>query len=334
MAEHFDVDETLREYGYGKSRGIAGYIILALLLLGVTIAATYLGKLWTDEKAKSLQAEQTFKTMSHRLSDVETRNSELSSLVADKQSELERLKLDWSSQVAEMEASHKEQLERAFAQMNEIVYDSQKTLTYINDVETRLRQGQKMDRNEARKLASVVNGLSFLHEQYKKPIGEFRELDRYFQKQLESIPRSSSGQVIRASATVSASRPDPATTTNVIKRIFNNRKYKAEREAYLQEKGRAQGIVEGRVTGRQEGKREALTQAQRAVQQAYGRAQAQMNELALDKNKFLAQLDQLVESNNQSAAEVEAFFQQSKQILKIHDQIMSIEPTKMDAIRP
>ncbi|MDF1814159.1 MAG: hypothetical protein P1V20_18280 [Verrucomicrobiales bacterium] len=335
MAEEFDVDETLKEYGYSKPGGMAGYIILALLLLAATAGAAWLGKLWTDEKAKSLQAEVTFKTMSRRLSEMETRNSELSSLLTDKQAEVERLKDEWTSQVNEMEENHKEQLQRTFAQMNEIVYDSKKTLTYINDIESRLRRGQKMDQEEAKKLAGVVNGLSFLHEQYKKPIAEFRELDRYFQKQLDAIPTNSSGEIIRAtSSTAIANRPDPAETTNVIKRILNNRQYKAEREAYLEEKGRAIGVVEGRVTGRQEGKREALTQAQRVVQQAYSRAQAQMNALALDKNKFLAQLDQIVASNNQSDAEVEAFFEKSKEILKIHDQIMNIEPTKLDSIRP
>lgn len=335
MAENYDVDDALREYGYGKSKGLAGYIVLSALLLIVTAGATWLGKLWTDEKAKALQSEVTFKTMSSRLSEMETRNSELSSLIADKQSELERMREEWSSQVTEMEASHKEQMERTYAQMNEIVYDSKKTLSYINDIETRMRKGQKMDREEAKKLASVANGLSFLHEQYKKPIAEFRELDRYFQKQLESIPQSSSGEVIRSdNPNVVATRPDPSQTTNVIKRIFNNRKYKAEREAYLEEKGRAQGMVEGMVTGRQQGKREAISEARRAVQVAYSRAQAQMNALALDKNKFLAQLDQLVKSNQQSDAEVEAFFQKSREILKIHDQIMSIEPTKVESIRP
>ncbi|MDF1754523.1 MAG: hypothetical protein P1U89_17195 [Verrucomicrobiales bacterium] len=335
MTENFDVDETLKEYGYGKTRGKAGYIGLSILLLLATIGTVFMGKLWSDEKAKNLQAEVTFKTMSQRLSEMENRNSELSSQLTDKQSELERVRDEWSNQVAELEESHKEQLQRTFAQMNEIVYDSKKTLTYINDIEVRLRKGQKMDQQEAQKLASVVNGLSFLHEQYKKPIAEFRELDRYFQKQLDTIPRSSGGEVIRStSATATVSRPDPAETTNVLKKIFNNRQFKAEREAYLEEKGRAQGVVEGRVTGRQEGKREALTQAQQVVKQAYARAQAQMNALALDKNKFLAQLDQLVASNNQSAEEVEAFFQQSKEILKIHDQIMNIEPTKVEQLRP
>ena len=59
-----------------------------------------------------------------------------------------------------------------------------------------------------------------------------------------------------------------------------------------------------------------------------------MNALALDKNKFLAQLDQLIASNQQNDAEVEDFFQKSKEILKIHDQIMNIEPTKVETIRP
>ena len=345
MNENPDLDETLREYGYSqgsKAKHIIGYLFLSILLIGAVAVALLLGKLWTDEKSNLLQAEQSFKTLTRRLSEMETRNSELSSLLSDKQAEIERLREEWSSQVSEMENDHKEQLQRAFAQMNEIVYDSKKTLTYINDIEGRLRTGQKIDLDEAKKLSSVVNGLTFLHEQYKKPIAEFRELDRYFQKQLASIPSSSSPSAIVArpvpasasSQGAANSDQDPAETTGLLKKLFNNKKYKEQREAYLREQGRSAGVAQGRVAGQQEGRRQALTEAQRKVKEAYSRAQAQMNALALDKNKFLAQLDQLVASNNQSAADVEDFFSKSKEILRIHDQIMNIEPAKPSRIRP
>lgn len=337
MPQEIDVDETLKEYGYsrGKSGGMAGYIVLSLFLLAATAGAAFLGKMWSDEKSKLLKAEQSFQRLSRTLSEMETRNSELSSLLADKQAEVERIKEEWSNQVEDMERDHKEQLQRTYAQMNEIVYDSKKTLTYINDIETRLRDGQAIDREEAKKLVSVVNGLSFLHEQYKKPMSEFRELDRYFKKQLDAIPRGSvSGSSGDNSPQVTVTRTDPAETTGVFKRIFNNKKFREEREAYVQEVGRVQGMAIGRETGRREGKREALTQAQQVVAQAYSRAQGQMNQLALDNNKYLAQLEQLVNSNNQSIADVEEFFTKSKEILKIHGEIMSVEPTKVDSIKP
>ena len=323
--------------------------MLLSILLGASLGgAAFLGKLWTDEKTKLLQSEQSFKSISRRLSEMETRNSELSSLLTDKQAEIERLRDEWTNQVSTMEKDHKDQLQRTFAQMNEIVYDSKKTLTYISDVETRLRQGQRIDEQEARKLAAVVNGLSFLHEQYKKPIAEFRELDRYFQKQLDNIPQSTTPvtapppaapRAVPVSQTSSsplaiATPPDPAKTTNILKKIFNNKKYKEEREAFIEEKGRSIGVAQGMEVGQKEGKRQALTDAKQKVKQAYTRAQAQMSALELDKTKYLAQLDQLVGSNQKSAEEVEDFFTKSKEILKIHDQIMNIEPTKVPEIQP
>ena len=338
MEDSFNVEETLDQYGYSKSTSTGvkvGYILLALALLVATAAAALLGKLWSDEKYKVLEAENSFKTMSRRVSEMETRNSELSSLLTDKQSELERLRVEWSNQVTELEASHKEQIQRTFAQMNEIVYDSKKTLTYIHDIETRLRSGQKMDRDEAKKLESVVNGLAFLHEQYKKPMAEFKELDRYFQQQLDSIPSSKpTSSSVRAAPVARVTRPDPVQNAGLLKRIFNGKKLKEERDKYLQEQGRAQGIVEGRVTGQKEGRRQALVEAQRKVRTAYAKAQAQMNALALDKNKYLAQLNQMVESNQKSANDVEDFFTKSKEILKIHDEIMNFEPSKVPSIRP
>ncbi len=42
-----------------------------------------------------------------------------------------------------MKKEHSEQLQRTYAQMNEIIYDSRSTLEYIGDIETRLRSGQK-----------------------------------------------------------------------------------------------------------------------------------------------------------------------------------------------
>lgn len=339
MADNLNIDEALEEYGYSKEnkKHMLGYIALALLLLFATIGAAIMGKMWSDERSKSLRSEQSFRKASEKLSEMEVRNAELASQIADKQAEIERLKNDF----VQLEADHKEQLQRTFAQMNEIVYDSKKTLNYINGIETRLRKGQRIDKEEAAKLANVVNGLSFLHEQYKKPISEFRELDQYFQKQLDAIPRGSaiaSSRPTSSTASVAVSRPDPSQTTSVLKKIFQNKKYKQDRDAYLQEKGRAagisQGIAQGRYYGRQEGKREALTQARQVVQQAYARAQKQMGELQIDKDQYLAQLNELVASNQQSAEDVEDFFEKSKEILKIHDTIMNVEPTKVDNIQP
>jgi hypothetical protein len=59
-----------------------------------------------------------------------------------------------------------------------------------------------------------------------------------------------------------------------------------------------------------------------------------MADISLDINQYLAQLQQIVDSNEAAGAEVDAFFEKSKEILKIHDRIMSIEPPKTQTALP
>ena len=303
--EEFDPERTLEEYGYGssgKGKTIA-IVVLVLFFLVAAGATIFLGRLWSEEQSKVLTLDAQVKTFTAKLSELENKNAELSSLLADKQAETERLREEWTTQVETLEAQHKEQLQRTYGQMNEIVYDSKKTLEYIGNVEKRLRDGQAIDKEEAAKLSGVINGLAFLHEQYKKPLNEFRELDRYFAQQLASIP---------------ATDVDPKETTPLGKRIFKNREFKEEREQYFQNQG----------------KRSALVEAKSRVSAAYSSAQRQMDSVSLDINTYLAQLDKIVESNQQSSDAVDDFFEKSKEILQIHDRVMSIEPPRTMTIQP
>ena len=149
----------------------------------------------------------------------------------------------------------------------------------------------------------MINGLAFLHQQYGKPLNEFRELDRYFTSQLSSLP---------------ADAIDPLETTPLGKRLFKNKEFKEDRAEYFEQQGR----------------RSALVEAKSAVADAYASAQQEMAEISLDINQYLAQLQKVVDSNNASAAEVDEFFETSKVILKIHDKIMSLEPPAPPAIQP
>lgn len=303
--EDFDPDKTLAEYGYstpGRGKTIA-IVVLALLFLIATGATLYVGNLWSKEQSNVLTLRSQIKTFSAKLSELENKNAELSSLLADKQAETERLREEWTTQVETLEAQHTEQLQRTYGQMNEIVYDTKKTLEYIGNIETRLRSGQAIDKEEAKKLAGVINGLTFLHQQYKKPLNEFRELDRYFAQQLASIPSTA---------------VDPKETTPLGQRIFKNKQFKEDRAQYFQNQG----------------KRSALVEAKSRVSAAYSSAQRQMDSVSLDINTYLAQLDQIVESNQQSAEAVDDFFEKSKEILKIHDRVMSLEPPKATTIQP
>ncbi|MDF1826607.1 MAG: hypothetical protein P1U68_18330 [Verrucomicrobiales bacterium] len=305
MTEESNTEDTLAEYGY-SSNGVGRKVaiaILVILFVGAAIAALWMGRLWSNAQSDALTAKQQLETFTARVSELENKNAELSSLLADKQAETERLREEWTTQVDTLKTQHTEQLQRTYAQMNEIVYDSRKTISYIGDIETRLRDGQNIDSKEAAELQSVVNGLVFLHEQYKKPLTEFRELNRYFNQQLAAIP---------------AGEADPIESTPLGKRIFQNKKFKEERNQYFENQGR----------------RSALTEAQGRVAAAYSNAQQQMAGVSLDINQYLAQLEEIINSNEQSTEDVAEFFETSKEILKIHDKIMSIDPPKTTTIQP
>lgn len=305
MSEEYDPDKALEAYGYGKSGTGKNILIVILILLLVVSAgaAVYVARLWSAEQSASLALRQQMDAVTQQISSLENKNAELSSLLADKQAETDRMREEWAAQVENLKERQQEQLERTYAQMNEIVYDSKTTLSYIGDIESRLRDGQKIDETEAARLKSVVNGLVFLHEQYKKPLNEFRELNRYFTQQLALLPDETE---------------DPKETKPLAYRIFQNRKFKEERDQFLQS----------------EGKRSALTEAKEAVDKAYASAQRQMSSVSLDINQYLAELEAVVESNEASAESVTQFFAKSKEILKIHDRIMNIEPPKTETVRP
>tara|TARA_R110002096_G_scaffold139504_11_gene293870 strand:+ start:860 stop:1777 length:918 start_codon:yes stop_codon:yes gene_type:complete len=305
MSEDYNPEQTLEEYGYsrsGKGKTVI-IILLAILLLVAVGTAVFMGKLWSDEQSKMLTLDQQLQSFTSRVSTLENKNAELSSLLADKQAESERLKEEWSVQVETLKEQHKDQLQSTYAQMNDIVYDSRKTLAYIGDMEGRLRDGQELSQEEASRLSSVVNGLVVLHEQYKKPLNEFRELNRYFTQQLSTLP----GDAV-----------DPLETTPLGQRIFKNKEFKEGRNQFFESQGR----------------RSALVEAQTAVDTAYASAQRQMSSVSLNMHQYLSELDAIIDSNEKSAEDVTAFFEKSKEILIIHDKIMNIEPPKLEEVTP
>ncbi|MEM9281305.1 MAG: hypothetical protein AAGA96_05720 [Verrucomicrobiota bacterium] len=305
MSETYDPEQTLEEYGYGRSsKGKTPIIILLVILLLLAVGtAIFMGKLWSDEQSKMLALEQQVEVMSSRTSELENKNAELSSLLADKQAETERIREEWATQVDRLKQQHNETLQRTYAQMNDIVYDSRKTLTYINDIENRLRAGQKLNEEETAQLSSVVNGLIVLHEQYKRPLNEFRELNRYLNQQLASLPEDA---------------VDPIETTSLGQRLFRNREFKEERMKFYESQGR----------------RTALVEATDAVQEAYSSAQRQMAGVSLNMNQYLSDLEAIMASNERTAEEVSAFFDKSKEILNIHDKIMTFEPPQPEEVSP
>lgn len=298
MTPLYDAESTLDAYGSGSSsKGkTVAFVLLSLLLVGSAVAAAVLGKLWSDEQVKTLAMNQQLRAITTQVSSLENKNAELSSLLADKQSELDRLREEWSSQVANLEQSHDEQLKRSYAQMNEIVFNSGKTMEYISGMESRLKAGETLSREQASQLSSVVMGIASLHEQYKKPLSEFRELNRYFNEQLAKIP---------------ADAVDPMESAPLGKRIFKAKELKEERDQFLSDQGR----------------RSALVEAQDQIGKAYARAQYQMSNLSLDTTRYLKELETITGDQQKSAADIAKFFDETKDVLKIHEEIMKFEPT-------
>lgn len=273
---------------------------MILLLLLALAGCGVLGYFWSLDKGKMLiQGDQLRKLQSDLIS-LEVSNADLGGQLEDQRTENQRVRSEWDTQVALLKKEHREQMERTYAQMDNIIHDSRKTLEYIAGVERKLKAGQAISEDEAKQLAAIGNGLTFLHKQYEKPIEEFRELEKFLADQLNV-----------------ASVVPPTQRGAFFKRMFS-KDYREHEQEYF----------------RDQGKRDAFERSRTKVSEAYGRAQSQMRQLSVQSSEYLDQLQAIVTSNEVNAADIESFFDKSKEILQIHDRIMSLEPERAPRIRP
>jgi len=297
------MSESESTYKLPKSKNgqAIAIIVLTLLLIAALGVVGYFVKTLTDERTVSMKNEQRAKELVLEVDQLKQDKSDLTSELSDKVSELDRTKKEWSEQVAQLQQENRERVQRTYAQMDEIVYDSRKTLEYIGTIEDKLKAGKALDEQEAEQIRVVANGLSFLQQQYQKPIGEFRELERYLSEQLD-VPQMSS----------------PKARYGLLKRIFGS-EYKEAQAQYYQDQGR----------------RDAFERARTKVVTAYDKAQGEMRELNLEAGDYLAKLEGIIQSNEAGSEEVAEFFEKSREVLKIHESIMSIEPEKgLQQVKP
>jgi len=295
------IEDQLSEIpAYAPRRSRAGVIVLSLLLLLALGACGAIGYFWSLDKGKLLTQENQLRSLQSNLIALEASNADLNGQLVDQRSENERVRSEWDTQVAQLKKEHREQMESTYAQMDNIIHDSRKTLEYIAGVERKLKDGQAISKEEARQLAAIGTGLTFLHKQYEKPIEEFRELEKFLADQLN----------------VAAVVP-PTQRGKFFKRMFS-KDYREHEQEYF----------------RDQGKRDAFERSRAKVTEAYSRAQAQMKQLSVQSTDYLDQLQAIVDSNNANAADIENFFDQSREILQIHDRIMNLEPDLPAQIRP
>jgi hypothetical protein len=222
--------------------------------------------------------------------------------------ELQRLNADWQAQVSAVQQATEQRLNQGMASVAKVVDDvvnnSEATVGYLQQLESKVRGGQQLQRAEIDKLRALAGGLAYLNKQYEKPIDEFKELDAYVTRQLQLPPTTS-----------------PEEKGKLLKRLFNPA-YREQQKAQLAEFHADQG------------RREALTGMQTKVVQSYGEAQRQMAAIKVDQEKYLSSLDALVNSKTADVAAMDSFFQVSAKILDIHRKMMAIEPPTPEAPQP
>ncbi len=281
-------DFGARRQGQSQTPLVIVIIALVLALAGCGV----LGYYWSQAQAELEKLDSELGVQKAQVQELELQKKDLGTALDEQRNEMDRLKKEWTDQVAELKKEHQSRMERTYARMNGIVHDSRKTLEYIGALEDKLKAGETLNEKEAQDLDAIVSGLVVLHRQYQKPIHEFRELEAFLSDQLQL-----QGEV------------RPSSKLAFFKRIFN-KDYREAEEAFIRDQGR----------------REAFERARVKVVEAYNRAQAEMEKISIDAGKYLDQLDAIVGSNKAASAEVNEFFEKSKEILKIHDKIMSIEP--------
>lgn len=297
-----DMVEELKTEAYPEpQRGSrVGLIITIFLLLLALGGCGVLAYFWTQDKTAMLKQQDEMRHLQSDIIALEASNADLGGQLEDQRAENQRVRAEWDTQVAQLKKDHREQMERTYAQMDDIIHDSRKTLDYIATMERKLKSGQALSKEEAQQLMAIGNGLTFLHKQYEKPIEEFRELEKFLAEQLNV-----------------AAVVEPAKRNSFFKRMFS-KDYREHEAEYF----------------RDQGKRDAFARSRAKVSEAYARAQAQMQQLSVRSTEYLEQLQAIVDSNEAGAADIDAFFDQSKEILQIHDRIMSMEPERPAQVRP
>jgi len=215
---------------------------------------------------------------------------EVESLVKDYEGKIAQSNKEWTERLATTQADQEKRLRNYHETVSQIVNESGTTMNLMKDLETKMKAGQALQAKEVEQLKSMASGLAYLHQQYERPIHEFRELDSFLANQLQAqtVPPDQRGKFF--------------------KNLFS-KDYREQMSQYYQDVGR----------------RDAIETTREQVSMAYQRAQQEMSTIRVNTQQYLASLDSIIGQKKQTSAALDSFFTTSQEILKIHQRVMNVD---------
>lgn len=267
-------------------RNIALILVFAALGYGIWHYHSDAGRL-------RLQMEQL--KASHELA-LQSKDEELQrSLAAQNeqhQKAIQSLNDDFDKKLVSLRQDQRQQMASAYKEFENIFSGNKQTIEYINLLESKVKSGQALSKNEVERLTVITSGISFLQKQYQKPMQEFNALQEYFES--------------------ASKRPNekPKSNFGFFKRMFSKDFREAEKEAL-----------------REEGARRAFTEAQGKFETVYASAQRSMRGVNLDADAQVKKLNELIEDKKVANSEdLTSFFDKARQALRTHQDVLDFEP--------
>jgi hypothetical protein len=271
--------------------------ILAALGCAGTLAATF----WGISVNNSLQtALSELDTANQTIETTKIQHTEAMQYVQEQAAQsLQDAQGRWSSEKTDMEARHSERISAANAQFTQLMENGEQSLSYINTLEGKLRNGKKLTESELERLGAIAQGLDQLRVRYEQPLQEFTELGVFFEK--------------RANQNIQA--PE-APRFKRVRRLFD-KDYREQEKAYQQ----------------QVGQKEAFAEANASFTKAYKAAQTRIQASAKDMAAHSQRIYALISEKELNKEDLEQFFTQSRSAIRSHLDIIELD-TDLDPTPP
>ena len=271
--------------------------ILASLLALCVVALAGLG-VWVVQLQEKQRNEVAGLKEAHQraLSRMEEQHRDAVVALQDKHlKETQALNEDFEKKLDVLRKDQRQKMASAFTEFQSIFDGNKKTIDYINALEGKVKAGQAVSKGEVEKLAVIATGLGYLQKQYQKPFEEFKELETFLSKR------------------ATANQEKPTSSFGFFKRMFNKDFRDAEQNYY-----------------RNEGARQAFVDAQSKFAGVYSAAQRQMAGVSINAEAYTKKLYALMDEKQQANAEdLSNFFDQARQALKTHQEVLDFQPEKL-----